>query len=1223
MKYKKTIPAATLLLLSLMGYGVSEETIGMSSEARTTSARTNSAEAISAKAHRAAACALPNNIVGERCTLESISSEIGSFKRTYQAYTLSGTGAKLVATFSKPAVSGDLLIEIQEIHQRRLRAFGYTVKVNQTDVAFRTYAEHGAGPNHYFIKVPLEALANHGDMTVTLTSAGAPPFSIAKVIVWRDYFTKLEAEEGIYRPMALLGKHTTLAPGQAGFSSFGPLGDFGSSSYANAGTPQTQKKLLNSLTKSGETERPLMFLINGPTWGGAMHGPDGRGGYFNDIRYSLLSYDSSSRSYAASFPNMWSSAFWAAFRDPWMNAEMRRRLAASLQGSNDSIDLLKARGKAPKPAYLREMGPPMGEITASTISAAAKEGLVLDPSDGISEAERAWLFRDGVRIWEEYAATNRELLTRDSVVVDCGKVTLPDDHLLMNQYSHTVFRSEGPMKDRRWFGGQMGIVDGFWSTGELFWDEVVMYDYVKANGKLVHGNLEGTILKGDATPLVKLYAAGFQLVNFFNEPKNVLDDVRLADGCESKPLPSPIHHEPTVFSVSYNHTAKMGATVSFDNIGIHSQPRENADSMTAARLAVLDVTRPGQVTYRIDNGGEAFASGFSLHLDGRISAGENNRMVVLLGDSPETLRPVATITAKDLPCPNHWTPFMTSSTTVDLGAAMVGKKEQFMRLELHAAGAPDATFLLEIAIGTQWPLKTGVLANNNMTLREARSTQLWIQDRAVAQTYIDRCAENNVDVQTATLARQLFEAGRYRSVQNFLAGALAEVLPARYAVRGHGTLGKYPVEVRLPQDDQAVIVTLHRVGIDGCEFSLATDMDRQALELSVAAGPWTNWTLANLSRNRFRLAVADVGTPAVVANGRAMARVEADKVKPVVRKLPKTIIARCGDWNKHQIRIDCQDPVIMGTEESVTLPVSDKVIYKRSAEREADSEARGSVPRPQDRVELSLNEEGQVTAVNAIYGIDSGIISKVTAPNPIGPEFSNGAITLDNGNSYEFSYGTKLDTVAMHGRYADYETRHIAEGLRSGQRVTLHYSPYAEMGTTRRLIQVTQSNMVLMQEDYYKQGDDSWKNRAVSVDGLAVTEHKPEPNYLHDASANLLRPTQHFVPGSIVYRIKSDHALKSTVVEFQARSFEDSSTVDFAVSCDEGVTWVNCGRFGNNWQNSYPQFAKAFSKMPWQYIDLTKSVAGYKNFLLKATLKVNSADERFCVSAIRVVTEKP
>ena len=1155
---------------------------------------------------------------------ESIDTEIGSYHRVYSVATLRGTGSQLRYQFKKPVAQSDVLLEIQEIHQRRPRAFGYTVAVNGTDIAFRTYTELGAGPNHWFVKVPLSLLSTDGDITVSVTSTGPNPVSFGQVWIYGDFFTRIDQNEGIYRPMALYGKHTTLADGQESLKDFGPLGDFSSSCYANSPIAQTNKKLREALIKSGETGRPMQFLINGPTWGGAMSGPDGRGGYFNDIRYSLLSYDVANHSYAASFPNMWSSAFWATFRDPWMNAEMRRRLAASLQGISTTIDLLKARGKVPQPSYLREMGPPMGEITAATIAAAAQDGVTLDPTDGISTTERAWLFRDGVNIWQEYAAANRGLIDRDSVVVDRGQVILPTDQLILNQYSHTVFRSEGPMKDRRWFGGQMGMVDGFWTTGELFWDEAVMYDYVKANGKLVHGNLEGTILKGNATPLVKLYAAGFQYVNFFNEPKDVLDDVRKADGCANALVPVPIHHEPLVFSAPYNHIAHLGNPVSSDNITIHSQPRENADSITASRMAVVDTNRSGQVTYRIDNGGEVFASGFSLHLDGRVSPGEGNYIVVLLGDNLEALSPVAKVTAKELPCPDHWTPFMTSTARVDLGAHMVGKREQFLRFEMHAAGAPDATFLLEASVGTQWPYQTGPLMGNTMTMKEARTTQLWVQDRAVAQACMAKFTEFGGDAQASMRARQLFEAGHYRSVQKVIAGVLAESLPARYAVRGHGTLGRQPIQVRLPQNDQAVVVTLHRVAIDGCEFSLETDVDRQPLDLSLPAGEWTNWTISQRGPHRYRLAVDSVGKPAALVDGRAVARIEAIAEKTATTLLPRTLVARCLEYTKDSMRIDTQDRAILGCADSLTLPLAPQVRVSRSPERQKDEDANGAISKPQaqDRVELSIDEQGRVTEVKALYGHDVGIIAVVNAPNPMGPLFSNGSITLNNGNTYEFSYGTRLDTVPMHGRYADYETRHITEGLRAGQQVEIAYSPYAEMGTTRRMIRIKQPNQVLMQEDYYKITNDTWKSRAVSVDGLVVAMHKAEPNYMHEAQSPLLRPAQYFVPGSIVYRITSDRPLKSTVAEFQARSFEDSSTVDFSVSCDEGKTWQSCGRFGNTWQNSYPQGVTDFSKMPWQFIDLTKSVTGVKSFLLKVTLAVNSADERFCVSALRVVSER-
>jgi hypothetical protein len=81
-------------------------------------------------------------------------------------------------TLAAPRHPGPAILEIQEIHQRRPQAFGYTVSVNGQPVYFRTYEELGAGPNHYFVRIP-DALLTPGDaLRFELTSAGAPAFSL-------------------------------------------------------------------------------------------------------------------------------------------------------------------------------------------------------------------------------------------------------------------------------------------------------------------------------------------------------------------------------------------------------------------------------------------------------------------------------------------------------------------------------------------------------------------------------------------------------------------------------------------------------------------------------------------------------------------------------------------------------------------------------------------------------------------------------------------------------------------------------------------------------------------------------------------------------------------------------------------------------------------------------------------------------------------------------------
>ena len=116
----------------------------------------------------------------------------------------------------------------------------------------------------------------------------------------------------------------------------------------------------------------------------------------------------------------------------------------------------------------------------------------------------------------------------------------------------------------------------------------------------------------------------------------------------------------------------------------------------------------------------------------------------------------------------------------------------------------------------------------------------------------------------------------------------------------------------------------------------------------------------------------------------------------------------------------------------------------------------------------------------------------------------------------------------------------------------------------------------------------------------------------------LLRPVEPFRPGSVVYHVKSDEPLGTTVVELAARAFEDSSRVTVYTSPD-GQKWTRCGQFDNTWQNNISQ---TLDNIPYQFIDLTPSVEGLKSFYLKVELAGNSADHRFCLAKFRVATEK-
>jgi hypothetical protein len=1150
---------------------------------------------------------------------EQLATEIGGFARTYPVQTVSGSGSTFGFTLRKPAGSKDLILEVQEIHTRRPKAFAYTVAVNGIDVYFRTYEEVGAGPNHYFIRIPAAAAAAQGeDLRITMTNAGASAFSVGRVWLYADFFGTSEPQEQVYRPMALMGMVAT-APGVGGPGrDFAPFGEYRDVNFLNMPTKDVQQRIRDQLVRSAETGRPVEILLNGTTWGGAPRGPDGQGGYFSDIRYSQMAYDLPSKSWSPAYPNMWSSTFWTSSYDPLLQTVMRQRFLAGLADLTGTVDFLKAHGQVPRPVYTRELGPPLGEVNAATMAAAAKDGVKLDPTDGLDQAERQWLHRTDVRLWQNYATWHAEAFQRESVVVDRGEVRLPDEQAIDNQYAHTVFPSDhGPLKDRRYFGGQVGMVDGFWSSGEVFFDKFSMYDYVKANGKLAHVNIWSPFAK---TPdlMRNLYDAGFLYATFIGDTAETTKVIRASDGCADLPALVPPHHLPSTLEIMYNTQRTLGPAdriVGTDNLTIHSQSRECADMASMSRLAVIDTAKPGSITYRLDNGGEPFASGLSLQLDGRIAPGAGNSIKVLLGETPESLGEVAKLTAEKLPCPDHWELFMTSKTTVDLGERLKGKKAGVLRLVFQAQGAFDAAFLMELKVAGQWRQGTGHIASNPFTMREQRTLNLWIQDRVVAERLVARYRTLAGEDAIATRAGRMLAEGRYRSVQRLLNGAISEVLPARYALRGHGRLGRHAVDIALPDDKQTLVTTLHTVAAEACEFSVVGETARQDFTIRLPATDGSRWTLTQSQPNRFRLAIDPTG--ALVAKGGTVAgTATAVQVAEPTPKLPKNLVARYLDGNRSSIKVDLQDLALMSGGENLSLPVAPGVTVERTPERQA-TDGKKDWPQRHDRVELSLDGQGKVTAIRASYGRDQGRVAKITPFSHL-PPFSNGTITLENGQTYEFDYGTEVDTVALHGLARAYEASMLIAGLRPGSEVTIDYSPYAEGGTSRRLIKVVQSHRVVMTQDYTTAQGDDWRAATVSAEGVVVARHNPEPHN-GDNTSVLMRPAKPFEPGTVVYQVTSDKPLGATVLEFSARVYDDSSSIDFATSVDGGATWVPCGRFDNTWQNCYPQSVRPW-KVPWNFIDLTQVATGRSDLLVKLTLQVNPADDRMALGRIRVVT---
>ncbi len=1161
--------------------------------------------------------------------LERLDTEMGTLKGSHSVRTVPHKGGEL--TFEVPFDAGakSLILEIQEIHNRRAAAYGYSVLINGREVYFRTYQELGAGPNHFFVEVPADLLKSGSPLQVTLRHEGGGAFSVAKLWVWEDFFETTAKAEQVFKPMGLLlppnaikidGKPAKPKTDEewaalfeeqkkrfSGLKDYSPVGTlaFGGS-YGGRDPKEGNKSLLQGFRLSALTGMPGEMMLNGLGWFSGPTGPDGLGGYFSDIRYQKTQFNREKGAWQASFPNIWGNTPAYTLRDPNMNAFLEKRFQQMMAGAPEELARLRLAGTPSQPILIREFAPASGEITDEIVKAAAKDGVTLDPTDGMSLEERMWMHVDTLRTWQEYADSLRKAMGRDIAVVDRGKLVLPDEQSVDNFYAHPNFMTDDPAGDERYGGGQHGMVDGLWSSGEIGatsghqdigantkFRDVAMYDYLPANGKFAAINLERTMLKENFEVLRLYYERGSQFLCLFNADDGDETFVRSVDGIENDPASPPSHAQPVVTMEKIDTPKSQGKTP------FHRE-----------------------ALYRLTSAGDPFPSGLTLDLDGRISPGDANKIEVFLGDSPKNMKLVATLTDKELPDPDHWTPQMTSQFSMELGDSMVGKSEAYLKFVLHAEGAEDAAFLISQNVKTRWPKQSGYLGKTNLTRKDTRTLQLWLQERSVCERLLRYYREAGGEDAAWKEAKALYDEGRYASARRLLGPAMSEILPARYLVRGHGKLGRYPVEVLLPSEDESVFVTLEKIAPDGAAFSLRSDSDSAKVDLVFdTLDSKKSWRLESGTPGAYRLVEGqDADNRVAVKDGKVSVTLDHINPLPAKPKLPSKLVARFLSQRGDKITVDLQDLELMDYGSNMTLPVVKGAPHTREADGMENTElAAAKSPKPHDEVTLDINDQGEVTAIHSRYGYDKGRLKMFHPPVVIGGA-SNGAIELESGKKYElvFEKGSaagNFETVALQGGIISNELQSLASAFKPGDEFEIFYSPYAEKKGLPRIITVKQPRKMLLDVDYTK--DTEWKNATHSVTGVDVKPHRPEPNYLYKIEIPMMRPVKAFEPGSVVYHITNDKPLGTTAVEFAARAFDASSRVTFSTSPD-GKKWTRVGQFDKTWQNSIPQNLNA---LPYQFLDLTPQVQGLKSFYLKAELAMNSADHRYCLAKLRVATE--
>lgn len=1029
----------------------------------------------SAKAHAVASKGAVSN--------ETLNVEMGTLREKYPVTTLGGRGSELSVSLrvSRPkgSASTPIVLEVQEIHNRRAQAFGYTVQVNGKNAYFRTYDEMAAGPNHYFIQIPA-ADAGDGNLGVTFRNDGDAPFSLGKVWAYGD-FVGLTKEEGTLQPMPVVENATVLLPGFTGKGAdgketcikvdeeteakawdelkarmqgtgFAP-GITTNISYGNTSFADIKKAIDKDLGRVAKYGLSYDLALNGSEWGYHPDGPDGLGGYFSDIKYSKIHYDPTLKDYRPCWPGTPGNTTWPTWDDPQLNSYLAYRITQAVQYFRDRRDFMAARGaRFPDVQINQEWGMGVKDCNDATIAAAKKDGITLTPEDGFNEQEKKWVFDNACRAANRFGEAFRNAAGRDRVVIDRGVIQLPEQQIRDANHFQTFADPIDPYYDDQWAGWQFGVGANAWVTGEFLPHlPAAYYDYIMARGKLAGLNMERL-----AMPVLDyyqtLYQRGFRMVTPINaRPGDADKFLPQAAGLDNKPADPALHADRKLLAFRFLKDGELGpkgALVEANNV------KGTVDPGTYDCLKLVNPNSPGTITYKVTNDSPDPGKPVLVNLVCKIPMGSGGTIAFAVGDTPSDLKVVATLTDKEVSpvVYYHW----RSVGSADLGESVRGKKSFYLQITLNGKTSNDA-IIERLQVVSAWPQRSGQMNGETFTVGQKRTFHLWLQDRAIYERAAARYKQEHGDDEAFKTADSLAEQGRYRSAYQSISNATSLGLPAGFAVRGHGKLGPYPVSVKLPGEDDVVLIELIRAGPPEFEFELKSETPVQC---QIELGPLPSgdgYAVESAGANRYRIVLATGAAAAQqVKDGRLLVEVPAIPAAAIPRVLPRRLSGIAYSIKKEGIWINTQEPELwMDNPIFVPLAPGAKFPRKRAG---TESPVTQSWPSDWDQVDLVINESGQATEVAATYGKESGKIKAFYPPKAKG-DTSNGVIELENGHRYEFSnmwwFTSLKDVPPLQPFIRSNTNEQLAAAFTPGKSVDIEFCPYSYNGRLPRMVKIS------------------------------------------------------------------------------------------------------------------------------------------------------------------------
>lgn len=1028
---------------------------------------------------------IPGAVIAEPADLKitgtsetkQVSVLVGDNDSTYTVRTLKGYGSEMEFIISGVTPNTVTMLDMEEIHLRQDVALSYSVFVNGTEVFARTYEPIADGPNHAFFDIPAELVGNSDSITVRLVNRSDAEVRFRRVWAISDP-EGMADRQGISKKMdvVLMLNYT---PNNLNYPYLKALvesyqcdgmynvGLCWEINYLQWGKEKTELYLNNVITASLQTGATLYLGINS-WWAGTPSGPDGLGGMWQDVPYQQITWDPKNSDrrghWQLSSPNEWSDTPWLSMNNDHYNAVRVERIKETVEFIQLRTAELALAGQNLPAIHLYTENEPyywpinwtqfdfeknpngVGDFSSWVVADAAKEGIRLDPTDGLSKEEAFWLYRNLNTYISEVGSAMAEGLGHNYITVKDGVVNYPTNQMVLDAYSHTPIHSIYPNWDENQRAWENHVLDSIHFGGE--WsvyqdqDNVRALDYLIAYGSFANINAErggfpGGLKSKDFRVLSQCYAYGLEGVIIYNvvadsDQQNVIGESDMED----EQMEVRVYRSAPIFESDFSKRTAFG--INKNLIQISGLRWDNT-------AVIPNGENGGSLTYRISNTGN-FTGGLQVDISGTF-ASAGGKLEILAGSSADALRSVGVYDSAN------------QSVLID-PSVYSGAKDIYIQVRVYGEGLSSSQMsglsLSRVSIG--YPgIGNGRTDGSIYTYAQHRVRSQIIAARADAEqllcNYLEKAGgklTTQSQKENLEKAYALYAEGRYGEAFAAISQSISQLLPATFTVSGYGQLGEYPLEIRVDGDEK-VTVCLKEVGQDGARFALSASDD---VEVSVS---WLTkrgkWSMTREENGDYVIAAGDTKPKdgkvsfAVALKGR------------VAKEYPAAFEARLVNLDSTNIYVQSQDPGVTDYCHHKEFPISMDVVAYRGVDgtaKENLEKCNIAQLRAGDYVQVKLNEKGRVVEVYAWYGTITGKVIKVEEMSVLGTA-SNPFVTVQaaDGTTLRLEIGFESE---LHYTGATGELGKLllveSTGLQVGQQITVTYCPY-EVNGRIRVIKIT------------------------------------------------------------------------------------------------------------------------------------------------------------------------